>query len=86
MNKDKTNNKININEILALIATYLEKHIEYTELKMEHHKKWHSDEEECENEKCEDDECIGQCTEEAIISFSDDEQPSFGDSFKEEWS
>ncbi len=41
---------------------------------------------ECENDGCEDDDCEGKCTEEAIISFSDEEHPSFGDSFKEEWS
>ena len=40
---------MNINEILALIATYLEKQIEYTELKLKHHKQWEADEEKCEN-------------------------------------
>jgi hypothetical protein len=79
------NNNMNINVILALIVTYLEKQIEYTELKLEHHKQWGADEE-CENDECEDDDCEGKCTEEAIISFSDEEHPSFGDSFKEEWS
>ena len=44
------NNNMNINVILALIVTYLEKQIEYTELKLEHHKQWGADEE-CENAK-----------------------------------
>ena len=84
--KNNNNKKhMNINEILALIAKYLEKQIEYTELKLEHHKQWEADEE-CENDECEDDDCEGKCTEEAIISFSDEEHPSFGESFKEEWS
>jgi|GEM_PF-3264171 hypothetical protein len=88
----KNNNKkqMNISVILALIATYLEKQIEYTELKLEHHKQWQADEEECENDGCEDDGCEGECevevTEEAIISFSDEGQSSFDESFKEEWS
>jgi hypothetical protein len=88
----KNNNKkqMNISVILALIVTYLEKQIEYTELKLEHHKQWQADEEECENDGCEDDDCEGECevevTEEAIISFSDEQQPSFDESFKEEWS
>ena len=83
----KNNNKkqMNISAILALIVTYLEKQIEYTELKLEHHKQWEADEE-CENDECEDDDCEGKCTEEAIISFSDEQQPSFDESFKEEWS
>ena len=84
----KNNNKkqMNISVILALIVTYLEKQIEYTELKLEHHKQWQADEEECENDECEDDDCEGKCTEEAIISFSDEGQSSFDESFKEEWS
>lgn len=92
MNKDKTNKKMNINEILALVVTYLEKQIEYTELKLEHHKQWQADDEEdeCENQQCLDDDCEGECevevSEEAIISFSDEQQHSFDESFKEEWS
>ena len=88
----KNNNKkqMNISVILALIVTYLEKQIEYTELKLEHHKQWEIDGEECENDECEDDDCEGECevevTEEAIISFSDEGQSSFDESFKEEWS
>ena len=85
MKNNNNKKQMNINVILALIATYLEKQIEYTELKLEHHKQWEADEE-CENAECEDDDCEGKCTEEAIISFSDEEHPSFGDSFKEEWS
>ena len=84
----KNNNKkqMNISVILALIVAYLEKQIEYTELKLEHHKQWEIDGKECENDECEDDDCEGKCTEEAIISFSDEQQPSFDESFKEEWS
>ena len=83
----KNNNKkqMNISVILALIVAYLEKQIEYTELKLEHHKQWEADKE-CENDECEDDECEGECTGEAIISFSEEGQYSFDESFKEEWS
>lgn len=70
---------MNINEILALIATYLEKQIEYTEFKLKSYKEWNEDE-------CADEDCLESCCDETIVSISDDTEPSFDKKFREEWS
>jgi hypothetical protein len=74
MKKNNKNNTMNINEILALIVTYVQLQIEYTECKMKSYKEWN------------EEECEETCCERATVSLSDEKEPTFDDEFREEWS
>ena len=77
----KNNNKknMNLNEILALIVSYMKVQIEYTEFKLKSYKEWNADE-------CTDEDCLESCCDETTVSISDDTEPSFDEKFREEWS
>jgi hypothetical protein len=71
--KRRNNEKMNINEIMAMFVAYMQQQIEYTDMKIKALKEWESD------------ECGCLDCEKNTISISEDDEPTYDLAFSKEW-
>jgi len=69
----KNNEKMNINEIMAIFVAYIQQQMEYTGMRIESMKEW------------EMDECASPDGKEKIILIPEETESEYGEDFSKEW-
>ena len=69
----KNNEKMNINEIMAIFVAYIQQQMEYTGMRIKSMKEW------------EMDECVSLDGKEKTILIPEETESEYGEDFSKEW-